>query len=194
MDTAGYVKKQTLYLAMVAALIIGFLGGVVYSVYRAPAVDPHDHDTANRQETAAAIASLEQATRDNPGEVQAWVQLGHAYFDTGQAKQAIAAYTTALGLKPDDVNVMTDLGVMYHEDKQHQKAIGLFDQVLKLDPAHEQARFNKGVVLLTGLNDRDGALTEWKELVRRHPMAAAPSGRMVGDLVDELEKMPSPKP
>ncbi len=84
------------------------------------------------------------------------MQLGHAYFDTGQAKQAIAAYTTALGLKPDDVNVMTDLGVMYHEDKQHRKALELFDQVLKLDPAHEQARFNKGVVLLTGLNDRPG--------------------------------------
>jgi cytochrome c-type biogenesis protein CcmH/NrfG len=193
-QTTGYVKKQTLYLAMVAALIIGFLGGVVYSVYRAPVDDPHDHDTANRQENAAAIASLEQATRDNPKEVQAWVQLGHAYFDTGQAKQAIAAYTTALGLKPDDVNVMTDLGVMYHEDKQHQKAIELFDQVLKLDPAHEQARFNKGVVLLTGLNDRPGALAEWKELVRRHPMAAAPSGRMVGDLIDELEKTPAPKP
>ena len=194
MDTAGYVKKQTLYLAMVAALIIGFLGGVVYSVYRAPVADPHDHDTANRQETAAAIASLEQATRDNPKEVQAWVQLGHAYFVTGQAKQAIAAYTTALGLKPDDVNVMTDLGVMHHEDKQHQKAIELFDQVLKLDPTHEQARFNKGVVLLTGLNDRPGALAEWKELIRRHPMAAAPSGRMVGDLIDELEKTPAAKP
>ena len=187
-QTTGYVKKQTLYLALVAALIIGFVGGVVYSVYRAPVDDPHDHDTANQQQSAAAIASLEQATRDNPKEVQAWVQLGHAYFDSGQAKQAIAAYNSALALKPDDANVMTDLGVMYHEDKQHQKAIELFDQVLKLDPTHEQARFNKGVVLLTGLNDRPGALAEWKELIRRHPMAAAPSGRMVGDLIDELEK------
>jgi hypothetical protein len=35
-DTTGFVKKQTLYLAVVMALIIGFLGGVVYSVYRAP--------------------------------------------------------------------------------------------------------------------------------------------------------------
>ena len=134
MDTAGYVKKQTLYLAMVAALIIGFLGGVVYSVYRAPVADPHDHDTANRQETAAAIASLEQATRDNPKEVQAWVQLGHAYFDSGQAKQAIAAYNSALALKPDDANVMTDLGVMYHEDKQHQKAIELLTRCSSSTP------------------------------------------------------------
>ncbi|MDX9835365.1 MAG: tetratricopeptide repeat protein, partial [Desulfobulbus sp.] len=175
-------------------LIIGFLGGVVYSVYRTPVNDPHDHDTANQQQSAAAIASLEQAARDNPKDLQAWVQLGHAYFDTGQAKQAIAAYTTALALKPDDVNVMTDLGVMYHQDHQHQKAIELFDAVLRVEPTHEQARFNKGVVLLAGLNDRTGALAEWKELVRNHPMATAPSGRMVNDLIDELEKAEPRKP
>ena len=71
--------------------------------------------------------------------------------------------------------------------------IELYDELCKsgirhILVRHEQARFNKGVVLLTGLNDRPGALVEWKELIRRHPMAAAPSGRMVGDLIDELEK------
>lgn len=187
MDTTGYVKKQTLYLAMVAALILGFLGGVVYSVYRAPTADV-SQDAAGQQEAARAIAALEKAVQDKPADSQAWVELGHAYFDTGQAKQAIAAYNKALELLPDDLNVMTDLGVMYHQDNQHQKAIELFDQVLKINPKHEQARFNKGVVLLTGLNDRKKALTEWKTLVQHHPMAAAPSGKMVADLIDQLEK------
>jgi hypothetical protein len=31
-------------------------------------------------------------------------------------------------------------------------------------------------------------LAEWKTLVQHHPMAAAPSGKMVGDLIDQLEK------
>jgi tetratricopeptide (TPR) repeat protein len=83
---------------------------------------------------------------------------------------------------------MTDLGVMYHQDKQHGKAIELFDQVLTANPQHEQARFNKGVVLLTGLQDTKAALAEWKILLQYHPMAAAPSGKMVGDLIDQLEK------
>lgn len=187
-DTNGYVKKQTLYLAVVAALIVGFLGGVVYSVYRAPAVGADPHEQARAQETAQAIAALEKAAQDNPNNGQSWVELGHAYFDTGQAKQAINAYNKALALLPGDLNVMTDLGVMYHQDRQHQKAIDLFDQVLQNNPKHEQARFNKGVVLLTGLNDRKGALAEWKILVQYHPMAAAPSGKMVADLIDQLEK------
>ena len=187
MAPAGFVKRQTLYLAMFVALILGFLGGVVYSVYRAPVDDSHQHAKQD-QEATEVVASLEKATRDNPGDAQAWIQLGHAYFDTAMAKQAIAAYTKALELKPDDHNVMTDLGVMYHEDKQHQKAIELFDRVLMGDPKHEQSRFNKGVMLLTGLNDRKGAIAEWKTLVQQNPMAAAPSGKMVGDLIEQLEK------
>jgi len=143
---------------------------------------------SQKQEAAHAIAAMEKAVQDKPTDGQAWVELGHAYFDTGQAKQAIAAYLKALELLPGDLNVMTDLGVMYHQDTQHQKAIDLFDQVLKIDPKHEQARFNKGVVLLTGLNDHKAALVEWKTLVQYHPMAAAPSGKMVGDLIDQLEK------
>ncbi|MBV5316689.1 MAG: tetratricopeptide repeat protein [Desulfobulbaceae bacterium] len=188
MDTTGYVKKQTLYLAMVAALILGFLGGVIYSVYRTPAGDMQPQATNQSQEATAALASLEKATRDNPSNGQTWVDLGHAYFDTGQAKQAIAAYVKALELEPENLNVMTDLGVMYHQDNQHAKAIELFDQVLKLDSKHEQARFNKGVVVLVGFNDRKRAIAEWKTLVEYHPMAAAPSGKMVADLIEQLEK------
>ena len=192
MDTTGYIKKQTLYLAILAALIIGFVGGVAYSVYRAPAGNGAQvADQHQQQHVAEVIAQLEKATQDSPKDVATWVQLGHAYFDSGQATKAIAAYTKALELQPGDANVLTDLGVMYHQDNQHQKAIEIFDQVLKANPQHEQARFNKGVVLLTGLNDREAAIAEWKILVKYHPMAAAPSGKMVGDLIDQLEKAES---
>lgn len=190
MDTTGYVKKQTLTLAVVAALIIGFLGGVVYSVYRSPTGEgPAPAANQQQQQHAAeTIVALEKATRDNPANGQTWVELGHAYFDTGQAKQAIAAYRKALELEPGNANVMTDLGVMYHQDNQHQQAIDLFDQVLKLDPKHEQARFNKGVVLLVGFNDSKRALAEWRTLVGYHPLAAAPSGKPVADLIEQMEK------
>ena len=186
-DPKGYIKKDRFYIYVTAALIIGFLGGTIFAAYRLPN-DGQQSVASQKQEAAHAIAAMEKAVQDKPTDGQAWVELGHAYFDTGQAKQAIAAYVKALELLPGDLNVMTDLGVMYHQDTQHQKAIDLFDQVLKIDPKHEQARFNKGVVLLTGLNDHKAALVEWKTLVQYHPMAAAPSGKMVGDLIDQLEK------
>jgi cytochrome c-type biogenesis protein CcmH/NrfG len=186
-DPKGYIKKERFYLYVAAALIIGFLGGAIFAVYRLPNTAQPSADT-HQHEGEAAIAALEKAVQNKPNDGQAWVELGHAYFDTDQPKKAIEAYNKALALLPGDLNVMTDLGVMYHQDKQHQKAIELFDQVLKSNPKHEQARFNKGVVLLTGLNDRTNALAEWKVLLQYHPMAAAPSGKMVGDLVEQLEK------
>jgi cytochrome c-type biogenesis protein CcmH/NrfG len=188
MNDPGYIKKQTLYLAVVAALLIGFLGGVVFSVYRTPAGVGQPQATTPQKEASAAIASLEKATRDKPSDAQAWVELGHAYFDTGQASKAITAYTKALELKPGDLNVMTDLGIMYHQENLHQQAIDIFDQVLKIDPKHEQARFNKGVVLLAGLGDRKRALAEWKTLVQYNPNALAPSGKLVRDLIEQMEK------
>ena len=188
MNNTDHVKKQTLYLSVAAALIIGFLGGAAYSVYRAPADSHPQQSTAGHQQAAEAIASFEKATRDTPDDPQAWVQLGHAYFDSGQAQQAIASYSKALALQPGKVDIMTDLGVMYHEDKQHQKALDLFDEVLKIDAKHQQARFNKGVVLLTGFQDQQRALAEWKLLVKEHPFAMTPSGKMVSDLIEQLEK------
>ena len=188
------IKKEWMYLYVAIALFVGFVGGVIYSAYRTPAVADnrqeagHQHETAAASAASPAITALEKATKDNPKDAQAWVALGHAYFDTDQAKQAIDAYNRALELLPGDLNVMTDLGVMYHQDNQHRKAVEIFDQVLRGNPEHEQARFNKGVVLLTGLNDPKAALAEWKILVRYHPMAAAPSGKMVADLIDQLEQ------
>jgi cytochrome c-type biogenesis protein CcmH/NrfG len=187
-EPKGYIKKERFYMYVAAALIIGFLGGTIFAAYRLPNNGQQQSAASQQQEAAHAVAALEKAVQDKPTDGQAWVELGHAYFDSGQAKQAIAAYVKALELQPGDLNVMTDLGVMYHQDNQHQKGVELFDQVLKIDPKHEQARFNKGVVLLTGLNDPKAALAEWKTLVQYHPMAAAPSGKMVADLIDQLEK------
>lgn len=188
MASTNTVNKQTLYLAVAAALIVGFLGGVVFSVYRAPA-DTHQHEAAGpSKEATEAIASLEKAVQANPKDAQALIQLGHAYFDTGAAKQAIEVYTKALELEPGKMDVMTDLGVMYHQDSQHQKALDIFSQVLTLNPLHEQARFNRGVVLLTGFNDSKGALAEWEILVKNHPFAMTPSGKMVSELIEQVKK------
>jgi len=187
-DQNGLIKKERMYLYVAIALIIGFLGGVMYSAYRTPMPTGAPQEAEHRHDAAATIAALEKAAADNSQDAQAWVELAHAYSDTDQTKQAIAAYNKALALLPGDLDLMTDLGVMYHQGNQHQKAIELFDQVLRSNPEHEQARFNKGVVLLVGLDEPKAALAEWKILIQYHPMAAAPSGRMVADLIDQLEK------
>lgn len=194
-----YVSKQTLLIAIAASLVIGFLSGVVYSVYNAPSPSP----TAAVQQTQpqndqasqlqAAITSLELETQKNPDNGQAWVQLGHAYFDSDMPAKAIMAYTKSLDLLPGDVNVMTDLGVMYRRNGQPDMAIAILNEVLQIDPNHEQAMFNKGVVQLYDLKDKESALVTWRQLVAVNQFAAAPDGTLVTEIVDKVAAQPEPQ-
>lgn len=191
------VKKETMWLVASIALGVGFLGGVVFGVYKSgtgksipePKLSqPADKDQSVSVESAAQIFELEKMTKENPDDVAAWTSLGNLYFDTGNHQKAIAAYTRSLELNPNNANVMTDLGVMYRRSGQPNKAIESFDKAAKIDPKHEVALFNKGIVLMHDLNDLDGAIQAWEELVKRNPSALSPTGQPVKDLVERMKE------
>lgn len=197
--TKGYVKSENLILSIFIAVAVGFVGGVVFSIYRSPSIAPPPGvatggmpPQAQQQasgpmpltpEKRAEIEGLKTMAAKAPDNPEAWIQLGHIYFDTGQPPLAIEAYEKALTITPDNANVLTDLGVMYRRSKQPQKAIENFDKAVAADASHEIARFNKGIVLLHDLNDTPGALAAWQELVDINPNAKAPNGQTVKELI-----------
>ena len=77
---------------------------------------------------------------------------------------------------------------MYRRAGQPKKAIESFDKAAKVDPKQETALFNKGIVLMHDLNDLDGAIQAWQELVKRNPAATSPSGQSIKDLVERLKE------
>ncbi len=190
-NTRGSVSRQTLYIAIISALIAGFIGGVVYSAFRSASPHPaqqqtetHTHDNATAQ---ASIQALEQKAQEDPDNAQVWANLGHAFFDKGQADDAIAAYTRSLAIEPGNNDVRTDLGVMYFQSEKHREAVTEFDKVLNADPKHPQARFNKGVVLYSGLGNKAGALAEWNILLQANPEAMTPTGMPLKELIRQVE-------
>jgi cytochrome c-type biogenesis protein CcmH/NrfG len=134
------------------------------------------------------IAALEQETRTNPQNAEAWIQLGNEFFDSDQFEKAIQAYHKSLELKPNNADVWTDLGIMYRRSGKPEEAIKKFDKAIGVDPKHEIARLNKGIVLLHDLKDTDGALKAWEELIEINPVAMAPTGRSVDEMVQQLKK------
>jgi cytochrome c-type biogenesis protein CcmH/NrfG len=146
-----------------------------------PAAKPSSDQTAK-------IETLEKLTRENPENIENWIQLGHIYYDTDQIKEAINAYETALKIKPDVPNILTDLGVMYRRAGDPKKAVAKFDQAMAADPSHQISRFNKGIVLMHDLNDAKGAVDAWRELIELNPDAKAPNGQLVKDLIAQFEK------
>ena len=192
----NYVKKQTLVGAIVLSLCLGFIGGTVYSSFKlaseSSAVQNAGSNQASGQqdnsaEFAARILQLEQYLEKNPKDADAWAQLGNSFFDSNQHANAIEAYEKSLKFKPGVIGVITDLGVMYRRNNQPEKAIESFDKAISIDPKFETARFNKGIVLLHDLNDIEGGLKTWEELVNINPMAMAPNGESVDSLVQKMK-------
>lgn len=196
-----YVKKETMLVVALVALIVGFLGGVVFSAYNSgPGLNvsasgpsgqaSQKQDISNK--VAQEINELERGISLNPENVEALIRLGNLYFDADRHEKAIIAYNKALELDPGNPDVLTDLGVMYRRKGQPLEAIKAFDKAIKIAPRHEASRFNKGVVLLYDLNDSKGAVRAWQELVELNPFASAHGNELVVELIEKIKGRDNP--
>jgi len=198
--SGGLVKKETMLIGLVIAVAAGFLGGVIYSSFKAPqgAVvvskakptqdkDEHQHLTGPSPEQTAKISSLELEVGSNVGNGGAWTQLGNLYFDTNQPAKAITAYKKSLELNQGQPDVWTDLGVMYRSNRQFKEAITAFERATSLNPGLEQAFFNKGIVLIYDLGDKAAGIQAWQQTVAINPNAKAPNGQLVSEILKTLK-------
>lgn len=201
-DLNQYVKKQTFFTVVILSLMIGFIGGTIYSSFKlsdgqtanvggapsgpAPsgAAAPEDHTA----QFAAEIMRIEQMLEKNPENAELWATLGNLFFDTSQVKNAIQAYEKSLELEPGKLGVMTDLGVMYRRNDQPERAVDMFDKVIEMNPKFEQARFNKGIVLLHDLNDFDAGIQAWEELVKVNPSAITSTGETLKEVIKRMKE------
>ncbi len=136
-------------------------------------------------EIQAQIASLQSVVARDPKNVQAWVQLGNAFFDTGQPQKSVEAYGRALELRPNDPDVLTDQGVMYRALGQYDKAISNFEKANKTNPSHVQSLFNMGIVYSSDLKQTDKAIAAWNKVLQVAP--ASPQAIQAKQLIAELQ-------
>jgi len=192
---AKYVRVETTAIIALVALVIGFFGGEILKLSKPPAPVPSQAvmpsgDTPAPQglspEQASKVLALEKEVSANPGNVDAWTELGHHYFDSHQHEKAIEAYKKALALRPDNANVWTDMGVMYRDIGKPSDALAAFDKAMQIDPRHEVSRFNKGIVLMMDMGDHKGAVEAWEELLKINPSAKAPNGEPIKELLDKM--------
>ncbi len=182
-ENNGYVKTQTLIAAVCVAFAAGFLIGILLTVYKTESTVSPQPKTAGNSEKDKMLAALETEVKKNPQNASAWTQMGNIYFDNKEYQKAIFAYQKSVEIEPNNPNVVTDLGVMYRRAGQSKKAVEAFDRAIQIDPKHEVSRFNKGIVLLHDLNDLDGAIKAWEELVEVNPFAMAPNGQSVDEMI-----------
>ena len=57
-----------------------------------------------------------------------------------------------------------------------------------MDPKHEVSRMNKGIVLLHDMNDLDGAIKAWEDLLAVNPVAISPTGESIDQMIQQMKK------
>jgi cytochrome c-type biogenesis protein CcmH/NrfG len=188
---------NTVFIAGLVCLIIGFLGGVVYSTYKSgsermsrPAMSqtPSSPQTGPSAQQKDLINALELKLAQNPDDQDSWAQLGNVYFDANNPQKAIDAYKKYNELNPNNPNVWTDLGVMYRRIGQFSQAIAAFDQAIDIDPNHPQSWFNKGVVYLHDLNEPEEAVKSWEKVIEIAPNFKGPGGQSIQQMVDSIKR------
>ncbi|BBO87376.1 tetratricopeptide repeat protein [Desulfosarcina ovata] len=188
---SGYIKSENVIWLVVVSLLVGFVSGVAFGIYKVGGIaDPQQGAIAApimNEARQKVIDDLKARAQTHPDDPEAWIQLGHQYFDLGLAEEAIAAYEKALAINDHDANVWTDLGVMYRRAGNPQKAVDAFDRAMQVDPGHEISRFNKGIVLFHDLKDEKGALAAWEALLASNPQATTPGGQTVSELVAHIK-------
>jgi tetratricopeptide (TPR) repeat protein len=179
-----YVTLNTALIIGIVGLIVGFIGGNIYSLYKSGSMGPKQANIASSSqsistEQSARMLVLEREVEKNPKSLSAWLELGNLYFDTQKYQDAIRAYTKYLNLNPNNPDVWTDLGVMYRRNGNPSEAVSSFDKAIELNPKHEQAYFNKGIVQFYDLGNRDAAMQTWQELIKINPNFITTSGQTI---------------
>lgn len=186
--SSNYVTRQNTIMIGLICLFIGFVLGVGFTSFKL--TNSSSSGTNNHQavDYEKKEKELKGVLAKNPGNVSAWTQLGHVYFDTNQFIKAIEAYEKSLSFEPENPDVLTDLGIMYRRNKQPEKAIASFDKAVSIDPKHETSRFNKGIVLMNDLNEQSKALEVWEELLEINPIAMASKDQSLDQLIKHYKE------
>ncbi len=183
------MKKESI-LFVVIALVVGVLVGVIFTNARknspATSAAPAAAPTVNNPQQ---IKMLQDVVAREPNNRNAWVQLGHNYFDSDQPMQAIDAYDKALALNGSDANVLTDQGVMFRRLGWFDRAVENFTKANKVSPNHQQSLYNLGIVYRYDIQDLPKALDAWERFLALNP--SGPGASQVRTELEHLKSLPA---
>lgn len=185
-------KKNETILIVVVTFLVGVLVGVIgIKATQGPGqkAQPVSAPVAPQVNYEQQIQQLEKIVGQAPDNRNAWVQLGHAYFDSNQPAKAIDAYDKALALDPNDADVLTDQGVMFRRMGWFDKAIENFEKAHGVNSLHATSLLNLGIVYRYDLQEFDKAKDAWEKFLELQP-----TGQQADQIRAEIEFLKSHPP
>src|SRR4051812_30136150 len=94
------------------------------------------------------VSMLTTVVRDDPNVIDAWFNLGNAYFKVGRFEEAIKYFSKALELKPDYDLAVINMANAYRKIGRDDAALAGYERYLSIDPKNAQVRYQVGEIYL----------------------------------------------
>ncbi len=117
------------------------------------------------------LKRAQEMVKNDPSNVNAWIQLGNISMDTSRFNEAIEAYQKALNIDPRNVDVRVDMGTCYRNIGKPDVAVKEYRKALEINPNHPNGHKNLAIVLAYDLKDNLQAAKEFERYVQLVPNA-----------------------
>lgn len=194
------MKKETVIFGLIM-FVLGILAGIVAPKYfskkggeevvSSEVTEQGGGGFQQVPEKSQEILQLQSILASSPDNLDARIQLGNAYFDSGQWAKGAEEYKKVLEKDPKNPDVRTDLGICYRELKEYDKAIEEFKKATDDSPNHLNSRFNLGVVYHFDKRDYMNAKKTWEEYLKLAP--SMEKAEEVKGYLREIDKIASGK-
>lgn len=116
---------------------------------------------------AMEVAKSSSEGANNSALLDAFLGLGHLYYDSGDNEKCVENYTRALQLDPTRCDTLNGLGRAYNRQGKYSESAATFTKCLEVDPQYVKAWNNLGVVNVA-LGKREDALECFNKAVQIH--------------------------
>ncbi len=122
----------------------------------------------SQTELQERLEQLERRVQRRPTDEEALYQLGNAYFDLGQYREARLAYQSVTNLNPERADAWCNLGLAHRHLGNFINALNAYEQALKVKP-DDQVTLRNMATLLQMLGDVAGSARALDRLVALRP-------------------------
>ncbi len=94
------------------------------------------------------VTMLNDVIKEDPNVIDAWFNLGNAYYKVGRFQEAIKHFSHALQLKPDYDLAVINMANAYRKLGQDDAALAGYERYLQIDPKNANVRYQLGEIYL----------------------------------------------
>jgi tetratricopeptide (TPR) repeat protein len=138
-------------------------------------------------DVTGGMADYQQALTLDPQDYTTYNNRGFLKYKQGDLPGAISDYNRAISITPKYPSAFNNRSLAKYKQNDLKGAIADLDQAIAFRPTFALAYYNRGYMKATGLNDKTGAIQDFRQAVKLY--RAQKNNKDAQDTITELRKL-----